>query len=435
MSRVVEIDYTPRPQQEIIHAGLDSRRFSVVVAHRRMGKTVMAVNHLIRAAVCCTQSAPRYAYVAPSFAQAKDIAWNYLWHFAGVIPGVTANQSELRVDFAHNGARIRLYGAENPERFRGLYFDGVVLDEYGLMPPHLFSEVLRPTLSDRQGWALFMGTPSGKNQFYDVAQVARKKHAENDPMWFFAEFKASATGAVAESELELARQQMTEDEYQQEYECSFEAAVKGAIYAKELSAARDSGRITRVPVEPTLPVDTDWDLGVGDATSIWFTQSLRGGELRVVDYYEASGEGLPHYAQVLKSKGYHYGTHWAPHDILVRELASGRSRLEAAQSLGIRFEVCPDVGLEDGIHAARMLLPSCYFDATRCEAGLESLQHYRRDYNTRLNEFKAVPVHDWASHGADAFRYLAVRQRAPKLKREQAFNVALPRDVQTAWMS
>jgi hypothetical protein len=182
--------------------------------------------------------------------------------------------------------------------------------------------------------------------------------------------------------------------------------IVGAIFGNELKKATAENRITRVPVDPILPVQTVWDLGIGDATAIWFVQAHK--DIRIVDYYEASGEGLPHYAEVLKRKGYHYGKHWAPHDIQVRELSSGRSRLEAAASLGIRFEVVPNVALEDGIHAARMLLPRCYFDAERCKAGLETLQNYRWDYNTRLGEFKPSPVHDWASHGADAFRYLAL---------------------------
>ncbi len=180
-------------------------------------------------------------------------------------------------------------------------------------------------------------------------------------------------------------------------------------------------------------MDTDWDLGVGDATAVWFSQSTRAGEIRVVDYHEASGEGLPYYANILKQKGYVYGTHWAPHDIAVRELGSGRSRIETAASLGIRFEVVPNVSLEDGIHAARMLFPRCFFDEAKCQAGLEALMHYRRDYNTRLNEFKAVPVHDWAEHGASAFRYLAVRQQVPKDRAKQT----RPQPQQpsaTAWM-
>jgi hypothetical protein len=406
---VIELTYTPRtPAHLDIHKGMRAHRFGAVVCHRRFGKTVLALNHLQVAALECKRERPRFGFLAPTYTQAKSIAFDYLTHYASPIPGCKVSISELSVTYP-NGGQVRLYGADNPDSLRGLYFDGVVLDEYGLMPPKVFSEVLRPALSDRQGWALFLGTPAGKNQFYDVIQQAK-----GDPEWFFSSHKASETGIIAPDELAAARKDMTADEFQQEYENSFEASIKGAIYSAELEAARASGHICSVPIEPTVPVDTDWDLGVGDAMVIWFSQSLRSGEVRLIDYYESSGEGFPHYKQVLDKKGYLYGKHWAPHDIQVREMASGRSRLETARSLGITFQVCPNVDLEDGIHAARMLLPRCWFDAERCKAGLEALQHYRRDYNTRLNEFKAVPVHDWASHGADAFRYLATRQRTPE---------------------
>ena len=417
---VVELDYQPRELQAQIHEGMDAHRFGAVVCHRRFGKTVCGINHLQVSALECQRERPRFAFIGPTYTQAKSIAFDYLVHFSKPIPGVIPRVSELSVTYP-NGGQVRLFGADNPDSLRGLYFDGVVLDEYGLMPPRIFSEVQRPALSDRQGWALFMGTPAGKNQFYDVIQQAK-----HDPAWFFAEFKASQTGIIAPEELDAARKDMTADEYAQEYECSFEASVKGAIYAAELTAARSGGRIGAVPVDPVLPVDTDWDLGVGDSTAIWFSQSLRSGEVRIIDYYEASGEGLPHYAQVLKNKGYLYGTHWAPFDIQVKELGSGRSRLETAATLGIRFQVAPNVPIEDGIHAARMLLPRCYFDEKRCQKGLEALQHYRRDYNTRLQEFKATPLHDWASHGADAFRYLALRQQTPKDKKPVP-SVAMPR--------
>ena len=381
----------------------------------------------------CDKPRPRFGFIAPTYTQAKAIAWDYLAHYSSQIPGVDPKVSELAMNFsqcsAENGfAQVRLFGADNPDSLRGLYFDGVVLDEYGLMPPKVFSEVLRPALSDRQGWALFLGTPAGKNQFYEVIQQAK-----DDPEWFYAMHRASETGIIDPIELAAARKDMTADEYAQEYECSFEASIKGAIFAGELERARASGQITRIGVDPVLPVDTDWDLGVGDSTSIWFSQSLRSGEVRLIDYHEASGEGLPYYAQVLKQKGYTYGTHWAPHDIQVRELASGRSRLEAAASLGIRFQVAPNVALEDGIHAARMLFPRCWFDSEKCKAGLEALQHYRRDYNSRLNEFKATPVHDWSSHAADSFRYLSVRQKTPVEKQK---TVMAPRynSGGTGWM-
>ncbi len=378
-----------------------------------MGKTVLSINELIKRALTCDKPRPRCAYIAPTYAQGKAIAFDMIQHYARAIPGTTFNQSELRADFPNDG-QVRIFGADSPDSLRGLYFDYVCLDEVGMMPAKIFSEVIRPALSDRKGGAFFIGTPAGRNMFYEVIQ-----RAKSDPEWFCGVYPVSLTGIVDAQELAAVRADMTADEYAQEYECSFEAAIKGAIYSKELDAARSGGRITRVPVDPIIPVDTTWDLGVGDSTAIWLSQSLRSGEVRLVDYYESSGEGLPHYAGVLKSLGYTYGEHWAPHDIQVREFASGRSRLEAAQTLGINFRVTPNVPLEDGIHAARMLFPKCWFDETKCKAGLEALQHYRRDYNTRLNEFKDTPVHDWAEHASSAFRYLAVRQQVA-VERKQA---------------
>lgn len=435
----VVIPYAPRPQQRAIHDGIAGKRFAVLVCHRRMGKTVLGVNHLIRGAVTCRKERPRYGYIAPTYSQGKSVSFDYFQHYSGPVPGRSVNQSELRIDYP-NGGQVRIYGADNPDSLRGLYFDGVVLDEFGLHPSKTFSEVIGPTLVDRGGSALFLGTPNGKNQFYDIAQEAKARMAAGDPDWFFAEYKASETGLLDPGYLRQAASVMTEDEYRQEFECSFEASVKGAIYAAELQEARDQGRIGHVPLEPALPVDTDWDLGVGDATAIWFSQSLRSGEVRLVGYYSAEGEGLPHYAGVLKrmaeEQRFVYGKHWAPHDIAVRELGTGKSRLDVARELGIRFEVCPRITgtsrgeLEEGIHQARLFFRRCWFDEERCKGGLEALMHYRRDYNRQLNEFKATPVHDRYSHGADAFRYLATRHQVP---REPAQVQLAPQMQNWAW--
>lgn len=416
--QVVTIPYRARPLQKELGRLCRAKRFGVVVCHRRFGKTVLAVNMNQQTALTCTMDRPRSAYIGPTYTQAKSTAWDYMQFYARPIPGTSFNQSELRVDYPNSG-QSRIFGSDNPDSLRGLYFDRATLDEFGLHPAKTFSEVVGPCLVDRGGSALFLGTPNGKNQFYEIAQHAKDQEADGDPEWFYRVYKASETGLLDPAYLAQAKKLMTADEYAQEFECSFEASVKGAIYAVELEAARTAGRITTVPVDPALPVDTDWDLGIGDAMAIWFSQSLKSGEVRLVDYYEASGEGFPHYFQVLQGKGYTYGTHWAPHDIQVRELSSGRSRLEVAASLGIRFKLMPRIHssvageVEEGIHAARMFLPRCWFDAIRCRAGLEALRHYRRDYNQRLNEFKATPVHDFASHGSDAFRGLAVRHQTP----------------------
>ncbi len=427
VEQVVQIPYRPRTLQREVRKQMQAHRFGVLVCHRRFGKSVLGVNLLQQGALACKRERPRFAYIGPTYRQAKATVWDYIQHYARPIPGVAFNQSELRCDYP-GGSQVRVYGGDDPDSLRGLYLDGVVVDEYGLHQGEIFSTVLRPALADRGGWCLFLGTPNGKNQFYEIA-----KYAQNQPEWFAATYKASETGIISADELRAARAVMTADEYAQEFECSFDAAVKGAIYAQELDSARTAGRVTAVPYDPVLPVDTDWDLGVGDATAIWFSQSLRSGELRIIDYYEASGEGLPHYAQVLTQKGYTYGQHWAPFDIEVKELGSGRSRIETARTLGINFRIAPKLAIEDGIHAARMLFPRCWFDAKKCAPGLEALQHYRRDYNTRLQEFKPTAVHDWASHGADAFRYLAVRQQTPKAK--VAPKMSQPSGARDAWMA
>lgn len=418
----VVIPYTPRPLQRDVGRLCRSKRFGVLVCHRRFGKTVLGVNINQQAAMMCEKERPRVAYIAPTYTMGKTVAWDYMQHYARPIPGVTFNQAELRIDYPNRG-QARIFGADNPDALRGIYLDRAVLDEFGLHPAKTFSEVIGPTLVDRGGSALFLGTPNGKNQFYEIAQHAKGEEAKGNPEWFFREFKASQTGLLDPEYLAQARALMTADEYAQEFECSFEASVKGAIYAGEIAALRDNQHIASVPYDPMLPVDTDWDLGIGDAMTIWFSQSTRSGEVRLIDYHETSGDGFPQLVGVLNAKRYTYGKHWAPHDIVVRELGSGKSRLEVAAAFGLRFEVTPRIHssagqeVEEGIHAVKMLLPRCWFDAVKCKAGLEALMNYRRDYNQRLNEFKATPVHDKYSHGADAFRGLAVRHQTPQERR------------------
>ena len=353
-ARCTIVPYTPRPLQRALHRALEAHRFVVGVGHRRFGKSVLAVNHLQKGALTGKRQRPRFAYIGPTYRQAKAVAWDYMQFYAKAIPGIVVNQQELRIDYP-NGGQVRIYGSDNEDSLRGIYLDGVVLDEYGLQSPRVFSEVVRPALADRGGWALFIGTPNGKNQFYEIVQQAKRA----EPGWFSAEYKASDTGILSAEELTAARSVMTADEYAQEFECSFQASVRGAIYGTELDALRAAGRICTVPHEPTLPVDTDWDLGVGDATAIWFSQSLRSGEIRIIDYYEASGEGLPHYAQVLKERAYTYGDHWAPMTFAcgswVRVAVGGRRR----RALGSTSRWCPTSPLKRGF----MRLGCCYRDA------------------------------------------------------------------------
>ena len=413
----ISIPYTPRPLQAELHSALDDYRWAVVICHRRFGKTVMAINHLLRHAVLCKQPNPRVAYIGPTFRQAKMVAFDYCKQFAADIPGVKFHETELRVDLP-NSSRIQLLGAENPDSLRGIYLDYAVLDEMAMMPENLFPEIVRPALSDRKGKALFIGTPQGHNAFYDLYE-----RAVGDKAWYTKVYRASEPGVVDAEELEAAASMMTQDQYQQEFECSWVANVPGSIYGKEMQAALDDDRIGDCPYDPSLQVDTWWDLGIGDSTAIIFTQQTRGGSIRVIDCYEARNEGLPHYVELLRSRGYLYGTHNGPHDLEVRELGTGKSRREIAYDLGLTFRVVPKLGLEDGIHAAQLLLPRCIFDADACKPLLEALRQYHRAYNQKTRAFRLSPIHDWSSHYSDAFRYLAVGLREMRADRTppQAF--------------
>lgn len=409
----VVIPYAPRALQYSVHDALDSHRFVVVVAHRRFGKTVLAVNHLIRAATSCQRERPRVAYIAPTYRQGKSVAWDYLRHYTEVIPGVSYNETELRADLPRQ-AQVRIYGADNPDALRGVYLDFVVLDEVGLMQSRAWTEVIRPTLADRMGGALFIGTPAGQNLFWEL-----RNQAAQGGNWHLFEFKASETGIVPLDELQDAQRTMSADSYEQEFECSFEASVRGAIFGRSMTWLREHGRLGKVDHEPLLPVHTAWDLGMSDATAIWCLQAEKSGDVRVVDYIEGSGEGLSHYVNVLRGKGYTFGRHILPHDAQVRELGTGKSRLEMLRSLGINAEIAPNLSLEDGIEAARVFLRRCHFDMSRCQAGVDALVSYRRRQNTRTEEF-GQPEHDWASHAADAMRYAAVALRTGDQEKKMA---------------
>jgi phage terminase large subunit len=374
------------------------------VTHRRAGKTVACVQELQRRAVDCTLVRPRFAYLAPFLRQSKAVAWDYLR--AAMAPlratGATVHESELRVDYP-GGAQVRLYGADNPDAMRGIYLDGIVLDEYADMDPRMWSEIIRPALADRQGWAVFIGTPKGRNGFFDLW-----RRSQTEPGWFSMMLKASETGLIPASELALARRDLSEEQYAQEFECSFDAAVIGSYYGKQLLRAEQDKRIGNVPYEPTAMVWTAWDLGIRDATAIWFAQVV-GREIRIIDYYEAAGVDLGHYVREINARPYVYAGHIVPHDAQARELGTGKSRLEVLESLGLKtITLAPLHRIEDGINAVRVFIPKCWLDEQKCRRGLDALKLYRSDYDSTLQVLRPGPVHDWTSHAADAFRYLAM---------------------------
>lgn len=395
----VVIPYTPRPLQRQVHDTL--KRFSVIVCHRRWGKTVFAINELIRTTLTCTKKAPKTHYICPLHKQAKAVAWDYCKEFSRPIPGIKVNESELRIDYP-NGGRLQLLGADNVDGIRGIYSDHVVLDEFAQMSHRAWSEVIRPALSDREGKAIFIGTPAGHNNFYDLYQRADELEG-----WGRHLYKASETDILPEGELKAARREMTDAEYAQEYECSWSAAIRGAYYAKEMAAAEDDGRVGNVPYDPMLEVVTSWDLGVADATAVWFWQ-VSGPEIRAIDYMEFQGLGLPDIIKQIDEKPYKYGQHIAPHDIAVRELGSGRTRHEIARSLGVEFTVAPNQRIAEGIAALRVMIPRIWFDKDKCKQGIEALKQYRTEYDDKRQVFRTNPLHNWCSHPADSARYFAI---------------------------
>ena len=357
-----------------------------------------------------------YFYTFPTYAQAKKVLWDGRdkegFPFMSHIPKEiikASNETELRKELV-NGSSIQLIGTDNIDSILGTNPIGVASSEYALQDPRAW-DLLRPILRENGGWAIFNMTPRGKNHGYNLYQMAK-----NNPDWFAEILTVRDTKALTESDIEAERREgMSEELIEQEYYCSFEGVMFGSYYGKQLAKAESEGRIGKIPYEEGLGVETWWDLGIKDATAIWFTQTI-GREIRVIDYYEASGEGLPHYAKVLQGKEYVYSKHHAPHDIEVREYGSGRSRLETAASLGIVFQIVPNIPVEDGIEAARSVLSRCWFDRIKCARGLDCLTSYHKDYDERLKTWRSQPCHDWASDGADAFRYLAVGHKTTPVK-------------------
>jgi phage terminase large subunit len=423
VARVVEIPYKPRNWAKSFHESL--QRFAAIILHRRAGKTTCVVNHHLRAALDDDWEKRRllhlrpslterdlqelvhpvggrhYGHVMPTRVQAKMVVWDKLKHYARDVKA-TPNESELLLKLP-NGNKIQLFGADDPDAMRGPAFSGLSFDEYSQQPRNIFSEVLSKALADHLGYAVFLGTIKGQDHLYATYQAA-KGSDEWFSLWQDVDKSLATEDGITVQLLQQAMEDdrkqiemglMSQAEFEQEWFLSPEAAIKGSYYGEILAQLRKSGHITRVPYDATIPVDTDWDLGI-DAMAIWFTQTLTSGEIRVIDYHEDVGGGLKECINMLKSKPYMYGQHWGPHDIETREISSGLTRRQIARSMGVEFRVTPKLEVQDGINA---------------------VQHYRKTYNQRLDQYTATPLHDANSHGADAFRGFAVRYRQPdKLK-------------------
>jgi phage terminase large subunit len=411
MNVVLPFDYEPRWYQtslwEYMQKGGFRKKRAAIIWPRRHGKDLNAVN-LISTAMA--ERPGLYWHVFPTYAQGKKIAWDgktkdgrpFRSHFPpSLVTG--ENNTEMKLTLGPLNSIYQVVGADKPDSLVGSNPVGVVFSEWSLMAPYVW-DLIQPILAENEGWAIFIYTPRGKNHGYKIFRAADKT-----PGWFAQLLKNSQTKVVTPEAIQSMRDGGMPDEMiEQEMECSFEAPVAGSYYGKLITTARTEGRITRVPWEPKLPVHTAWDIGVSDATSIWFYQQY-GLEIRIIDYFESSGEGLPYYAKKLKEGHrafYVYGKFNAPHDISVKEFGTGRSRIEIARDLGIKFWPVPKHAIEDGIEAVRSILPRCWFDEQKCEQGIEALNQYHKEWDELRLVFKDAPMHDWSSHGADAFRTL-----------------------------
>ena len=426
--KIIKTNYVPRGLQEELHYISAEKRFMVLNLHRRFGKTVFAINDMVDVLLRKTDRQPQGAYIAPTYGQAKRVAWDIFKQYFSSLPNVQFKEGDLQIIIPrpHLGDNVKLWllGAENPDSLRGMYLDYGTLDEYASMSPIIWSQVVRPALSDRKGKGTFIGTPQGMNHFYDI-YIAAGDPSLHD--WFSRTITVEDSGYISAEELESARKTMTEDEYNQEFMCSFTAALTGAYYSKYLQTAEAEGRITEVPYDPRFPVATFWDLGISDSMSIWFIQKI-GQFYNVIDYLEFAGKGIEYYVKELFNKPYVYGKQHFPHDVKQRSLITGKERMSSFQDLGIRPIIAVPKCKQkmDMINAVRFILPLCRFDRFKCGEGLNALRNYQAEWDPKKKIFKDTPKHDWSSHAADSFGCFAMGQTDSSFQANYSIQDNLP---------
>lgn len=399
MNKKIISPYIPRKWAIPFHE--TDKRWMILVVHRRAGKTTATLNFLIRSAI--TKPNTNYAFISPTYRMAKNTAWDILKEYTRFIPNIICRESELSITFP-NGSKITLYGCENPDSLRGIGLSGVVFDEYGMQPNNVFTEVIRPTLIENQGYAIWIGTPQGKNEFYRLFETYK-----NDSDWFACHLTVDDTGIIDKEEIENAKKTMSREEYMQELYCSFDSAVKGAVYAEEINRAREQKRIMIIPFYRDKKVYTVWDLGIGPAMAIGFYQRV-GSMIHMIDYWQGvENDGIDKAVHVVQRKEYSYGTHFAPHDIKTAEISTGKTRLDYAKDLGLSFSIIPfKTGVNDGIQVGKFMFDRLCIDEEKCLTWLDAISQYKREWDEKRGTHKDAPTHDWTSHAADVHRYAAL---------------------------
>jgi phage terminase large subunit len=438
------IGWDPRPHQSALwKALLSGAKRADVVAHRRWGKDEVALHW---AAAAAHKRVGGYWHLLPETGQGRKAIWDAVNPHTGRRRIHEAFPPEMRPTFKDadmmvelgNGSTWQVLGSDNYDSLVGSSVAGVVFSEWSLAKPDAWT-YFRPILAENGGWALFLWTPRGRNHATRSFEARAK-----DPEWFCLKAPATQTDVFTREQLERERAELIAElgspeegqaRFASEYLVDFDAAAPGAYYAGLLGDADRAGRIGRVPVDPSLRVDTAWDLGIDDYTAIWFFQQA-GREVRVVDYFETGGQGLDAIVrQAIADKPYVWGNHHLPHDVMVRELATGRSRYETLGSLGLsRIVAGTAAHPEERVNAARLMIPMCWFDAERCALGLERLRAYRKRWS-RTNRSYGGPLHDEASHGADAFGEFALNRSGGGAARVEAERRVLrPAGGGLSWM-
>lgn len=386
---------------------IDGYTRAVLNWHRRSGKDFGVFNFCIRA---LQRRVGAIYYIFPTYSQGKKALWDAIDNEGRrILDNIPAsliesqNSTEMKIKFT-NGSLFQIVGSENYNSLMGTNPMGVVFSEYALQDPAAY-QYIRPILMANGGWVVFVSTPRGKNHFYNIYETARC----NPEQWYCSKQTIEDTGVISleQIEEEIRLGTMSEDLVQQEFYCSFDLGVEGAYYTKYLDRMRVNGQIGNVPWEPGYKVHSSWDLGVRDSTCIILYQIV-GQTVRIIDCYEGKDVGLEHYIKVIQQKPYVYGKHFAPHDIGVREFTSGLARIDTARNMGINFTIAPNLSIQDGIEAVRTKLNKIWIDEVKCKPLIKALESYRKEYDSKLMTYKENPRHDWASHWADAMRYLAL---------------------------